>query len=232
MLIKDELFGKEIYATPEEYLKAKGTESAITGIFCIVIAIAFLTFTSVWLTLFFVFLTLTCILYYTNKGNTDLGWTKWDFVRISFYQANKFTIGIFMIPLVPIALGILNLYMSASSDTWEGPVAFTFSDINWILVYHRYIFLSWIITTGISAWIGSTIVANSIRVYLTQVSTPNQSIVTFFRIFTIIFTITAGIVAFFDGEFAPTFRPLELKLGSFLFSVVNFIGGEIEYIFS
>ena len=53
MLIKDELFGKEIYATPEEYLKTKGTESAITGIFYIVIVIAFLTFTSVWFTLFF-----------------------------------------------------------------------------------------------------------------------------------------------------------------------------------
>lgn len=232
MLIKDELFGKEIYATPEEYLKTKGTESAITGIFYIVIVIAFLTFTSVWFTLFFVFLILTHILYYTNKGNTDLGWTKWDFVRVSFYQANKFTIGMFMVPLVPIALGILSLYMSASNDTWEGPVAFTFSDIHWILAYHKYKFIGWLITTGLSAWIGSTMVANSVRVYLTQVSTPNQSIVTFFRVFTIAFTIAAGVIAFFDGEFAPTLRPLELKLGSFLFSIVNFIGDELEYILS
>ena len=232
MLIKDELFGKEIYANPEEWAKAKGTEGAITGAFYLVIAIAFLTFTSVWIALFLLFLILTYVFYNTNSGDTDLGWDKWDFVRISFYQANKFTIGLFMVPLIPIALGLLNLYMNASSDTWEGPVAFTFSDIHWILTYHKYKFIGWLITTGLSAWIGSTIIANSVRVYLTQVSAPNKSIVTFFRVLTIVFTITAGVIAFFDGEFAPTLRPLELKLGSFLFSIVNFIGDEIEYILS
>lgn len=232
MLIKDELFGKEIYANPEEWAKAKGTEEALTGAFYLVIAVAFLTFTSVWITLFVLFLILTYVFYGINKGDTDLGWDKWDFVRISFYQANKFTIGMFMIPLIPIALGLLNLYMSASSDNWEGPVAFMFSDMNWILAHHRYKFFGWIITTGLSAWIGSTIVANSIRVYLIQVSVPNQSIVNFFRIFTVIFTITASVIAFFDGEFAPALRPLELKIGSFLFFVVDFIGNEIDYILS
>lgn len=228
MLIKDELFGKEAYLNEEQYAALKTGEGAFSIALYLSIALIFLTFTSVWIVLFLFFLYLTHTIF-NNSENPASDWTKWDFARIACYQANRITIGFFMIPLLPLIIGYFGFHFDSHAVQLVGPY-FTFNDIPWIISNHRYMFLFWAIITGLSAWIGGFVVSDSVRTYLTQVSEPKENIITYSKWATIIFTISVEIIAFFDGQFAPTLRPLEIALGKLLLSVVYLVGHEIEYI--
>lgn len=228
MLIKDELFGKEAYLNEEQYAALKTGEGAISIAFYLSIALIFLTFTSVWIVLFLFFLYLTHTIY-NNSENPTPDWTKWDFMKIACYQANKITVGFFMIPLLPLIIGYVLFHYNFNLGQWEGPY-FTFNDIPWIISNNRYTFLFWAIITGLSAWLGSLLVSDSIQTYLAQVSEPKENIITYSKWATIIFTVSVEIIAFFDGQFASTLRSLEIALGKLLLSVVYLVGHEIEYI--
>lgn len=228
MLIKDELFGKEAYLNKEEFATLKSAEGGIAIAFYLAIVLMFLTFTSVWIVLFLFFFCLTHVIY-SNSDNPAPDWTSSDFRKIAYYQANKITVGFFMIPLLPLIIGYFNFHFDFHSSQLAGPY-FTFNDIPWIIRNCRYTFLFWAIITGLSAWIGGFIVSDSIRTYLAQVSEPKANIIAYSKWATIVFTVSVEIIAFFDGQFAPTLRPLEIALGKLLLSVVYLVWHELAYI--
>ena len=117
MLIKDELFGKEAYLNEEQYTALKTGEGAVSIALYLSIALIFLTFTSVWIVLFLFFLYLTHTIY-NNSENPAPDWTKWDFMRIACYQANRITVGFFMIPLLPLIIGYVLFHYNIHLGQW------------------------------------------------------------------------------------------------------------------
>lgn len=229
MIIKDKILGKDVYLNENQYIAAKTIESTPTIAFYLIIALVFLAFTSIWIVLFFVILFLTHVICNNKQSEQNFENEEINIPRIAFRYANKFTVGLFLIPLLPVGLGYLNFHYLIASDDWIGPSHFYFDDIYWILKYHRYMFICWLLITISSAWLSGLIVEDAVASYLTEVSTPKRSIISSGKWLSIVFTICVEVITFFDGQFLAL-HPLKIAFCKILTFIPYTVLQELDYI--